>query len=152
MFFVQEVTLQEQNDFIYEKPLICADFMLKLKPWGKWRLGAEAAAGRWWVYAIGNLGRRLPNSLKINFSLEEESVQNEQLVPDCSIIFWFSFLISLTNAKDVTASGFWLWWVRHEEESSGRVHAALPFSRERSSSCMLLVRAGKGTWMTMEHN
>ncbi|CAO2592763.1 hypothetical protein LEMLEM_LOCUS6930 [Lemmus lemmus] len=38
MFFVQEVTLQEQNDFIYEKPLICADFMLKSKPWGKMTL------------------------------------------------------------------------------------------------------------------
>lgn len=35
MYFVQEVTLQEQNDFIYEKQLICAYFMLKLKPLGK---------------------------------------------------------------------------------------------------------------------
>lgn len=38
MFFVQEVTLQEQDDFIYEKPLICADFMLKSKPWVKMTL------------------------------------------------------------------------------------------------------------------
>lgn len=30
MFFVQEVTFWEQNDFIYEKQLIGADFMLKL--------------------------------------------------------------------------------------------------------------------------
>lgn len=105
-------------------------------PGWKWRLGAEAAAGRWWVYTIGNLGRWLPNSLKIDFSLEEESVQKEQLVPDCSIIFWFSSLIYLTNAKDETASGFWLRWVHHEKESSGRVHTAFPLSRERTSPCL----------------
>lgn len=38
MFFVQKVTLQEQKGFIYEKQQICADFVLKLKPWGKMTL------------------------------------------------------------------------------------------------------------------
>lgn len=87
MFFVQEVTLQEQNDFIYEKPLICADFMLKLKPWGNWRLGAEAAAGRWWVYAIGNLGRRLPNSLKINISYKRNLSRMNSLYLTVALYF-----------------------------------------------------------------